>query len=211
MFTRASMFCILSLLLTTGLQADCSFQQFIQIEELSVGNMLNWTTSMEHKNAMFIIERSTDGINYTNIGAVKGAGDSNKTIAYTFLDSDKPLGQQYYRLRQIDFNGSFKISPVVVHNTNKNAIIKVSNLNMGTSTNTLTVQYHATTNGMVEYQLRDAHNQLLFTNATKAFSGNNKLQLDLSSFEQKVYYLTLKVGGQQQEVAFRKTVQAASH
>jgi hypothetical protein len=67
---------------------------------------LEWTTASQLNNDIFIIERSGDGKNWENLTAVKGAGTTNKLVDYHVTD-ESPLSQMsYYRLSQIDYDGS---------------------------------------------------------------------------------------------------------
>ncbi len=81
------------------------------IREMAV---ISWQTGSEHNNHFFSIERSTDGgQTFREIGQVEGAGDSDIPLSYRFED-DKPIyGLNYYRLRQVDFDGKFTIHKVV--------------------------------------------------------------------------------------------------
>ena len=73
---------------------------------------LAWSTASETNNSHFLIERGADGRVFTEIGRVAGAGTVRETREYTFID-ERPLpGANYYRLRQVDFDGQFSFSPV---------------------------------------------------------------------------------------------------
>ncbi len=74
---------------------------------------LSFSTATEKNNDHFAIERSNDGRTFTQIGEVKGAGTSLTQQDYTYTD-EKPLrGINFYRLKQVDFDGQFTYSPVV--------------------------------------------------------------------------------------------------
>jgi len=75
---------------------------------------LNWMTSAEKDNKNFEVERSADGITFENIGMVKGAGNSNVNLKYTFTDNNPFDGVNYYRLKQNDFNGTYTYTQVVL-------------------------------------------------------------------------------------------------
>jgi Secretion system C-terminal sorting domain len=75
-------------------------------------NQLAWTTASEKDNALFTIERSPNGQDFTPIGTVKGNGTTQSRNDYTFSD-ETPLSKSYYRLRQTDFNGSETTSKTV--------------------------------------------------------------------------------------------------
>ena len=68
--------------------------------------MLEWTTLSEKDNDYFEIERSVDGINFVTIGFVQGAGNSTEKIAYSFADNAPERGLVYYRLSQVDYDGT---------------------------------------------------------------------------------------------------------
>jgi hypothetical protein len=72
-------------------------------------NQLTWSTASELNNKHFDIERSTDGTTFHRIGQVKG---NNKPSSYQFVDN-QPFATSYYRLRQIDFDGTETLSKVV--------------------------------------------------------------------------------------------------
>src|SRR5690606_25617275 len=71
-----------------------------------------WTTAMEVNNKVFQIERSANGKAFEAIGEVKGAGNSNQPLKYAFVDKDPLNGHNFYRVRQIDFDGKSKYSSV---------------------------------------------------------------------------------------------------
>lgn len=67
---------------------------------------LKWTTASEKNNSHFIIERSYDLKTISESGRVEGAGFSSELKNYSWTDTDVEEGQVYYRLRQVDFDGS---------------------------------------------------------------------------------------------------------
>jgi photosystem II stability/assembly factor-like uncharacterized protein len=69
--------------------------------------ILNWTTATELNNNGFEIEKSTDNENFTKIGFVPGFGTTSDSHTYDFIISEFSSGIQYYRLKQIDFDGSY--------------------------------------------------------------------------------------------------------
>ncbi|ANI88241.1 hypothetical protein A9P82_02330 [Arachidicoccus ginsenosidimutans] len=67
---------------------------------------LTWTALTQLNNKRFIIQRSADGKNYTDIGDVKGAGTSSIAINYSFVDKTPLSGVNFYRLMQENLNGT---------------------------------------------------------------------------------------------------------
>ena len=75
--------------------------------------LLQFKTLTETNNAFFDVERSADGSRYEPIGRVDGAGNSAVIQKYVFTDPKPLQGINYYRLRQVDFDGQFTFSPGV--------------------------------------------------------------------------------------------------
>jgi hypothetical protein len=71
-------------------------------------NILEWTTVSEVNNAFFTIERSRDGTDFIAIGTEHGAGNSSELLDYSFVDSRPLQGENYYRLKQTDHDGSYE-------------------------------------------------------------------------------------------------------
>lgn len=74
--------------------------------------LLEWETASESQNMGFVIEKSSDGTNFSDIGFVEGNGTTNQMRHYQFRD-DHFTQTAWYRLRQMDFNGSVQYSDIV--------------------------------------------------------------------------------------------------
>lgn len=74
---------------------------------------INWTTSSELNNDYMAIERSTDSKNFQEIGMVFGAGTTDERQEYSFVDDTPFQGFNYYRLRQVDYDGTINYSKIV--------------------------------------------------------------------------------------------------
>lgn len=74
---------------------------------------IDWSTASELNNDYFVIERSQDFVHYEAIGTQSGTGNSQTLQHYQALDPTPLSGRSYYRLRQVDFDGTTAFSPVV--------------------------------------------------------------------------------------------------
>lgn len=74
---------------------------------------LNWTTASELNNAGFEIERSQNGLDFTQIGFVTGKGNSAELNSYSYTDLALKNGKYFYRLKQVDYDGSFEYSKII--------------------------------------------------------------------------------------------------
>jgi glucose/arabinose dehydrogenase len=74
---------------------------------------LDWYTATETNNSGFTIQRSQDSANYEDIYFIGGNGTSTNRNVYSYLDESVSSGVYYYRLKQIDFDGSFEYLNVI--------------------------------------------------------------------------------------------------
>ncbi|MEO9853952.1 MAG: T9SS type A sorting domain-containing protein [Reichenbachiella sp.] len=75
--------------------------------------LIEWATASELNNDRFEIERSGDGQNFQKIGMVNGHGTVNTLKTYSFSDTRPLRGYSYYRLKQVDYDGSSALSQVI--------------------------------------------------------------------------------------------------
>lgn len=73
---------------------------------------LTWATASEINNDYFQIQHSNDGSRFDDLGTVTGAGTTTQSQSYTWLHEHPAAGVNYYRLKQVDFDGQFEYSPV---------------------------------------------------------------------------------------------------
>ena len=77
------------------------------------GIMLKWQTASEENNSHFEIEYSLDASRFDYVGKVEGAGNSSSLLSYSFFVENPVPGDNYFRLRQVDFDGQNEFSPIV--------------------------------------------------------------------------------------------------
>ena len=82
----------------------------------SAGNRLSWTTAQELKSASFVVEASADGTTFAAVAELAAAGTSTIAHNYEYFDASataQTASRRYYRLRQVDLDGTLNYSPVV--------------------------------------------------------------------------------------------------
>jgi hypothetical protein len=91
--------------------------EFLSFSSSVTANVVNlsWSTATELNNLGFEIQRSSDKTNWGTIGFKEGKGTTSEPQYYSFSDifSDAEVSKLYYRLKQVDFSGSFKYSDIV--------------------------------------------------------------------------------------------------
>ena len=81
--------------------------------ETESGVNLEWETASEQNNDYFEIQKSANGMDFNAIGEIDGSGTTNEHHYYSFLDPKPYQGINYYRLKQVDFDGQFTYSNIV--------------------------------------------------------------------------------------------------
>jgi hypothetical protein len=89
--------------------------------------LITWQTTSETNNAYFLIERSFDGINFTTIGEIAGNGTISTIKKYDFVDTEAQEGLNYYRLNQVDYDGTSSLSKIITQKyiSNLNLVVKI--------------------------------------------------------------------------------------
>src|ERR1035437_416173 len=75
--------------------------------------IINWSTATEKNNMGFEIQRSSDKSSFVKIGYVNGSGTTTELKRYSFADNNVLTAKNYYRLKQMDYDGSYKYSSVI--------------------------------------------------------------------------------------------------
>ena len=82
-------------------------------------NEIIWTTLVEINNDYFTIYRSVNGIDFTAIAEVDGAGNHQGLLEYSYIDHAPLSGTSYYQLKQTDYDGEFEIFDAISVNQQK--------------------------------------------------------------------------------------------
>jgi hypothetical protein len=94
-------------------------------------NVLLWKTATETNNDYFVLETSSDATNWNELTRVDGAGNSTKPLNYSYKHTNFEKRINYYRLKQVDSDRTFKYHGIVaVDNTKKHEGTVIRILNM---------------------------------------------------------------------------------
>jgi len=157
---------------------------------------LEWETASEKENEGFAIEKRING-KWREIGFVAGAGTTSETQSYFFEDINmKKDITHFYRLRQIDFSGDFKISKTVP------AKIKSDNLFIGEiypnpTGNEFSINIKGDEIEYFELNIFDLFGRNIWGEKGELFSDN--IRINVSDWSEGVYLVLLKINNEQYE------------
>ena len=178
---------------------DCGLINPLPVELLSFegkttteGIALNWATASEKNNDKFEVQRSKDGHSFETIGTVKGNGTTASQQAYNFTDKRPASGLNYFRLRQVDFDGTADFSKVITVNANVKGE-KAFTLYPNPATNGEFNVRITPTNEPVTLQVMDLSGKILHTREVKNTSEVN-INGNAIGMKPGLYLISLKAG-----------------
>ncbi len=156
----------------------------LQAQPQKTNTHLTWRTAAESQNAYFEIEHSRNGVSFQTIGTVPGQGTTTVPHDYDFTHEHPGPGIHYYRLRQVDFDGTSSYSQVV--SIDFPSLEDLESLALWPNPTTGIVNLGWESQEAPEYVVTDALGRVLQSGSLVAG------QIDLSAFPKGVYFLNLK-------------------
>ncbi len=150
---------------------------------------LEWVTASEINNDYFEVQKSDDGNNWQILGTVKGAGNSNAVLNYQFEDKNNNA-KSYYRLKQIDFDGKFEYSPIIVNTcyTDNNAEVIIY---PNPCDDILNISISNWNSEFVKYEITNITGQIIYTSKLLITSGFAFDQIETENLKSGMYYIRL--------------------
>lgn len=150
---------------------------------------VTWSTATELNSSHFIVERSADGEHFLPIGRVAAAGESMVTLDYGFVDSEPLLGVSYYRLEQMDRDGSTKYSDKVPVQFNPGQ--RGLELYPNPAVDRVRVLFDVPSEGQVRWTITDASGRRADDGVFGSAKGRNGMDIEVSKLETGTYLLQL--------------------
>jgi trimeric autotransporter adhesin len=149
---------------------------------------LQWETANETNTSHFVVERSIDGNNFSNIGTVAAAGNSMGAQKYDYMDyaaTHQSSSTLYYRLKMVDLNGDFTYSKVIT------IVSKPSGYTIALYPNpihdVLKVKLALSKAEQVEIQVTDMNGRIIYKESRFVSTGTNELKINTTSWPSQLY------------------------
>lgn len=158
--------------------------------------VLSWTTATEVNNQGFEIERSADGVSFNSIGFVPGFGTTTEPKSYSYTDQSVSSGNYYYRLKQIDFDGSFSYSYVAEVEVSLPTAFSLEQNYPNPFNPTTSIQFSLPVDARVAISIYNLVGEKVAEVANKEFSaGTHKVNFDAASMTSGIYFYQLDATG----------------
>ncbi|MEM8890457.1 MAG: S8/S53 family peptidase [Bacteroidota bacterium] len=152
---------------------------------------LEWITANEQNNARFDIQRSVGG-EFVDLGSLPGAGTTTELNTYDYTDSDPVLGSNYYRIKQVDQNGSFSYSAVIELSRDKVNSLSMTNIYPNPSIDQIQLDYALPRGISANYQIVDIQGRVLVQRKLDAGEGIRSIELSVADLSPGMYTLVMK-------------------
>ena len=162
---------------------------------------LNWITSTETNNLGFEIQRCQnsdygESSGWGKIGFVEGNGTTTKTQTYSFTDTGLKTGSYSYRLKQIDFDGSFEYSQILKVEIGKpeKFVLSQNYPNPFNPTTSIKISIPTETNvklsifNLLGEKVKEIKNEIMKP-------GNYEIEFNASDLASGIYFYSIKAGG----------------
>ena len=153
--------------------------------------VLEWCTASEKDNSYFLVEQSSDGVNFTTISQVFGSGTTSQKHCYQYTTvaiSDL----MYFKLTAVDNNGvksnSRIISMISCGTPDKNIVIA------NDGTNEIGIISHALSDQNIQLYVHNALGQIIEIVEINILKGNNNIRVALNKVSNALYYVSLYQG-----------------
>ena len=149
---------------------------------------ISWTTATERNNDYFVLERSGDAINFGEVARMAGAGNSINPVDYTYNDYSVRGGDSYYRLVQVDYDGTRTVSEMIAVNCTIDAegapeVVAYPNP-FGCD---LTLRFENFGNMLASVEVYDMLGRLVMTTEVQCTQNEHEVVLHLESLSDATY------------------------
>lgn len=146
--------------------------------------VLTWLTASELNNSGFEIEHSMNGIDFESIGWVNGNGSSSVPHTYGYKDQNLSIGVNYFRLKQIDYDGNVSYSQIISLEYKSNLKVSIYPV---PAQNILNVNFNLKDLNKVQLTIVDVSGRRIRT----VLNVNASNQIDLSNIPNGSYFLQI--------------------
>jgi len=186
------------------LNASCIYLNPIKIKPMEVGNLISWTTTQEVDNQFFVIEKSKDGIEFSRVGDVKGAGFSNTAQTYRFLDFALGEVKLFYRLSHYSSDGEYTVSETFSLERSNSNNLMITSMNSAITDRNLNLSIKSKVNTNASFEIKNYQGRIVKKGNKKIEKGLNVLSFNLTDLKKGKYDLDIVANGEKERILIRK-------
>ncbi len=156
---------------------------------------LNWKTATELNNSGFEVERKSENGNYVKVGFVAGSGTTSETKVYSYTENNLAAGNYTYRLKQVDFNGSFEYSNEVNLGVNAPLTYNLDQNYPNPFNPSTVIKYSVAKDGFVNVSVFNLLGEKVATLVNSDMkAGSYDVNFNASSLSSGIYFYSINAG-----------------
>ncbi|WP_291726955.1 T9SS type A sorting domain-containing protein [Bernardetia sp.] len=162
-------------------------------EKVKEQNLLHWATAREYNTSHFEIERSQDAMDFIKIGELKSGNKKLETQIYQYWDNEPQVGINYYRLKQVDLDGTFTYTKTIaIDNQGIITTFEIQKMYPNPAQNAINFVFTVpTSNSEIQVEVFDSNGKSVSKNINTYQKGVQNFNQNLSSFSKGLYILRI--------------------
>jgi hypothetical protein len=157
-------------------------------------NRLQWKTASEQNTEKFEVMKSTNGTDWEKIGEKIAAGNSTQPLTYDFTDNLPVTGNNYYKLKIVDFDGTIAYSNIINIQLADAVVDNFVNVYPNPTDGLLNVEIQATADYNTRLSVYDVLGKVVFEDAKDILKGLNTLQFNFATLAKGTYIIRFADG-----------------
>ena len=161
-------------------------------EKQGAKNLLTWTVATEYNSKGYELQRSANGENFSTIAYINSKainGNSNSTLNYDIADENPFKGTNFYRLKQVDFDGKSTLSNVVLLKGNSVNDIFLTAIYPNPTKDKVTITLLAPAVQNITLVITDIAGRVVMQQSKQLIRGDNNLTLQVSKLQSGTYFV----------------------
>lgn len=175
----------------------------VTAKETKNGNLISWSTLSEMNNSHFIIEHAHDANDFQVVGRAEGKGTTTETSDYSWMHTSVAPGDNYYRLKQVDFDGEFEYSQTLLV---RNELSEEKRLFLypNPANEQIIAQYFSQESAQTQFLVIDNSGRVVLQKSKDILTGENNHKIDISSLDKGRYLFVVVENGARTTESFVK-------
>jgi len=174
--------------------ASVVFTSLLKGEKTTEGNKLTWTTSSEIDCAIFMVEKSRDGIHYSTLATLPATDSDDNSREYHYLDKQEKGMRVFYRLANVEKTGEGNFShEIVLSEKGENAKFFMNEVAASATHENYRAKVDCKSAGSFSYRVMTNMGDLLIKGETAVVKGINEIEIPTSELSMGTYQLALKL------------------
>lgn len=173
---------------------------FTRVEAVNEEVHISWGTSSEENNDFFVVQRSAEGQSWNSLKKIQGAGTTLKAQEYNFTDSAPLSGLSFYRIKQVDFDGTTDYSRIMnvnMSNESSSTQLNINEVYPNPFNSQINLEIISPFSGNGRIALFDLNGNELKSKSMPWMAGENQLILkNLDALPSGYCVLVLSINGQ---------------